>query len=334
MAEILDVFNSDAFGMVSMTRSINKLPYQPKRLGEMGLFDSVGIRTRTAVIEEQDGVLELLPSVPVGTTPNIGKNEKRKVHAFAVPHLVQERQITAESIEGVREFGSESRLQTVAGEVNRLLERMKRNHEATEEWLRIGAIHGNIIDGNGSTVLANLFTVFGVSEVTVDFVLGTDTTKVGNKCLEVLDAVEDALGDASYDHVHALCGRDWFRAFTSHPEVKYAFQYWQESKMLRDDPRAGFEYKGIIFEQYRGKVGANAWINTAQARFFPVGVPDLFVTSYAPADFVETVGTTGLPMYAKQAVDAEFQRFVKVHTQSNPLPLCLRPKCLIKGTTS
>ena len=54
-------------------------------------------------------------------------------------------------------------------------------------------------------------------------------------------------------------------------------------------------------------------------------------TVYAPADYIETVNTIGLPRYAKQATDQEFGRWVKLHTQSNPLPICTRPKTLIKG---
>jgi hypothetical protein len=51
----------------------------------------------------------------------------------------------------------------------------------------------------------------------------------------------------------------------------------------------------------------------------------------APADFVETANTIGLPRYAKQAVDQQFARWVMLHVQSNPLPICTRPRVLIKG---
>lgn len=95
--------------------------------------------------------------------------------------------------------------------------------------------------------------------------------------------------------------------------------------------RGSFEYAGIVFEEYRGKVGTVDYADSNKAHFFPVGVPGLFRQYNAPADFVETVNTLGLPRYAKQAVDQEFGRWVKLHTQSNPLPICTRPKVLIKG---
>jgi hypothetical protein len=49
------------------------------------------------------------------------------------------------------------------------------------------------------------------------------------------------------------------------------------------------------------------------------------------ADFVETANTIGLPRYAKQAVDQQFARWVMLHVQSNPLPICTRPCVLIKA---
>ena len=40
---------------------------------------------------------------------------------------------------------------------------------------------------------------------------------------------------------------------------------------------------------------------------------------------------SSLPRYAKQAVDQQFARWVMLHVQSNPLPICTRPRVLIKG---
>jgi hypothetical protein len=71
--------------------------------------------------------------------------------------------------------------------------------------------------------------------------------------------------------------------------------------------------------------------DASKAYLFPVGVPGLFQQYNAPADFVETANTIGLPRYAKQAVDQQFARWVMLHVQSNPLPICTRPRVLIKG---
>lgn len=44
----------------------------------------------------------------------------------------------------------------------------------------------------------------------------------------------------------------------------------------------------------------------------------------APADFIETVNTMGRPLYSKLSIDKDLQRWVNIHAQSNPLPICMR----------
>jgi hypothetical protein len=37
------------------------------------------------------------------------------------------------------------------------------------------------------------------------------------------------------------------------------------------------------------------------------------------------------PRSIQQAIDQQFARWVMLHVQSNPLPICTRPRVLIKG---
>jgi hypothetical protein len=41
----------------------------------------------------------------------------------------------------------------------------------------------------------------------------------------------------------------------------------------------------------------------------------------ASADSVGAANAIGLPRYAKQAVDAQFTRWIMLHVQANPLPI-------------
>ena len=139
-------------------------------------------------------------------------------------------------------------------------------------------------------------------------------------------------GPQPYEHVHAICGADFFDDLITHSEVAKAYDRYLDGAFLRQgQARGSFEYSGIVFEEYRGRVGTVDFTDASKAYFFPVGVPGLFRQYNAPADFVETANTIGLPRYAKQAVDQQFARWVMLHVQSNPLPICTRPRVLIKG---
>ena len=56
----LDIFNNDAFSLVSLTDSINDMPFVPGRVGQLGLFVERGVPTTSVMIEEKDGVLSLI----------------------------------------------------------------------------------------------------------------------------------------------------------------------------------------------------------------------------------------------------------------------------------
>jgi len=329
-----DVFNSEAFSLVSLTDSINKLPFKAGRIGAMNLFETQGVPTTTVVVEEINGILSLIPSAPRGAPGTLAPTSRRKARSLAIPHIPFEDIVRAEDVQNVRKFGTEDQVATAADIVNAKLERMRQSHELTLEWLRAGALKGIVVDGDGSTTLYNLFTEFNMAApAVVDFLLGTTTTALGDILIGVKEQIEDALGDAQYDHIHAFCGSQFFRKFIEHTDVKYAYQYYQNGAMLLNDPRAGFEYKGVILEVYRGKVAGVPFVASGDARFFPVGVPGLFRTYFAPGDFMETANTLGLEVYAKQEA-LPFNRGIRLHTQSNPLPICTRPGVLIRGYSS
>jgi len=330
---IVNVFDSDLFSLHSLTLSINKLPFKPARIGQLGIFATQGVPTTVVEIEEQNGLLGLLPTRRRGEPASLGRGPKRTVRPLSIPHIPHEDSITAESVQNVRAFGSENQLETVATVVNDRLALMRQNHEVTLEHLRAGALQGRILDADGTTVLCNVFDEFKVEQQSTDFVFGTTTTDIQAKVLSVKRSIEQSLGVAVYDHVHCLCGETWWGKFIAHTLVKAAFDRYQEGAWLREDMRSGFTFCGVTFEEYTGTVGGVSFIPATEARFFPVGTPNLFITYFTPADFMETVNTIGLPVYAKQE-PMKFNRGVDLHTQSNPLPICTRPRVLHRGFTS
>lgn len=328
---MLDVFNDDAFNTVSLTDAILKAPHKPGRIGELGLFRSRGITTTTVVVEEKDGQLALLANTPRGGVGTVNATKKRTSRAFVVPHLERDATVVADEVQGVRAFGSESELETVQSVVGQHLADLRAMHEVTLEHLRIGAIKGIIYDSDGSTPIFNLFTEFGVSQQTKEFDLSSTALNVRQDCVAVQRLIEAELGAAPVSGYRAFCGDDFFDVLIEHDSVKEALKY-QESATLRTDMRKGFLFGGIMFENYHGSVGGVDFVASDEAFVCPEGT-NIFQTYFAPADFIETVNTLGLPMYAKQAADPSgMNRYVTIHSQSNPLALCLRPRAVVKCT--
>jgi len=331
---MLDLFKGNSFNVSELTDAINLVPYKPGRLGEMGLFSNKGVTTRTVIIEERDGVLQLLVSQPWGAPAPVSKKQDRRARSFVVPHFPLIEAVLAGEVQGIRAFGSQTEVEGVAEVVNQKIASMRQSHEATLEWLRIGAIKGIVFDGDTTTVLHNMFTEYGVhKQADQDWDMHTAATEQAPKCTAAIRLIEDALGGTPYDHIHCLMGDNVWDKFVVNTSVKTAFERWVSATgaggFLREDMRKGFYFGGIWFENYRGKVGSTSFIDADEGRVFPVGAPGIFQTINAPADYMETVNTVGKPFYAKQRV-MEFDKGVKIETQSNPLCICTRPKTLIR----
>ena len=332
---MLNPFSNDAFDMVALTAAVNGFPNTYGRIEQLGLMPTEGVRTRTIIIEEMNGVLNLLPTMPVGSPGTLGTQGKRKVRSFVIPHIPHDDVVLPEEVQGLRAFGSENELEALSNLIAKKLQTMRNKHAITLEHLRMGALKGVILDADGST-LYDLYTEFGITAKTVNFALTTTTTEVLLKILEVKRHIEDNLRGEFMTGIYCLCSPGFFDALTTHAKVKEAYARWQQGQILFTDNRTNFSFGGITFEEYRGQATDAAgtvrkFIADDEAHFFPLGTATTFRTYFAPADFNETANTLGLPLYAKQA-PRKFDRGTDLHTQTNPLPICLRPEVLVKGT--
>jgi hypothetical protein len=338
---MLDIFRSDAFGMVSLTTAINKLPYKPSRIGEMGIFNEKGIPTTSVAMEERQGKLSLVAAKARGSMPQVQESVKRVAKMIPCLALPENDTVMADEVQNIRAFGTEDSAAGVAQVVNDKLQRLRQNMEATHEYQRLGAVLGKTYDADGSTVLFDWFSEFGLTQYNIDMDFSSATLQISDKCLAVIQLVEDALGAQTYTRLRAICGNAFFGNLIAHADVKDAFKAWQigsgfnQSQVFTlNSPqvkREGFEYGGIIWENYRGYVGSSPFMPTDEARVFPEGVPDLFQGAFAPAPFMETVNTVGKPVYVKQE-RMKFDVGVELHVSSYPLFWCSRPQVCVKLT--
>jgi hypothetical protein len=329
----LDIFNDDAFSVSSLTAAIINTPHLPSRISGMGIFQEEGITTTTVQIEREGRGLNLVTAGERGQPAAVVAGDKRAMIPFNTQHLPQRATILADEIQNVRSFGSESELETVQSVVNKRLAKMRRNIDATLEYHRLGAIKGQILDANGSTVLLDLFTAFGITQNTHSMALANSATKIRNKIVEAKRKVEDELGGLSYTGLTAICGAGFFDALLAHEDAKAAFDRWQDGAFLREDLRNGFPWAGVVWEEYRGKVGGVDFVGANDAYLIPTGVADMYLTRFAPADYMETANTIGLPYYAKPELMG-FNKGVMLEAQSNPLCINTRPRAVLKMTAA
>lgn len=328
MADIA-LFQDDAFSLSSLSAAINEQPHVPGRIGTLGLFEEDGITTTTIQIERDGDTLALVAAGERGSPAAVVGGSKRSMIPFNTVHLPQRAVIKADEIQNLRAFGSETELEALLTVVNRRLAKMRRQLDATHEFHRVGAIKGAVLDADGKSVLIDLLKYFGIKQTVIALELDSAMTEIRQKCQEVQDAIEDALGATTYTGVRVLCGRNFWNKLIVMRTVKETYLATAMAASLRGDTRDAFDIGGCTFERYRGRVGDVGYIPDDEAYAAPEGVPELFITRFAPADYVEAVNTTGLPYYAKQEL-MDFGKGVEIEAQSNPIHLCTRPKAIVK----
>jgi hypothetical protein len=337
MTVIRNPFDAGGYSLAEMTEAINILPNLYTRLGELGLFEFEGVTQRSVIIEQYEGVLSLLPTVPWGSPATVGTREGRSMRSFAIPHIPHDDAITAADLQGVPALGSDQP-DLLATVMNRKLTLMRRKHAATREYMEVNALRGIVKDGAGTT-LYNYFTEFGLVQQSADFKLGTSTTDIQAVCRSVTAMIEDELQGETMTSVHALCSQGFMDKLLAHKTVREAYQFYQSGlQPLRENVVRRFPFMGIMFEEYRGSVtkhggSTEPLIPANEGIAFPMGTMDTFKTYGAPADLLETANSIGLPMYARQLLEPK-GRWIDLMTQANILPLNKRPRLCIKLHTS
>jgi hypothetical protein len=243
-------------------------------------------------------------------------------------------------VQGVRAFGSETELEMIQDKVAERMATHTQSMDATEDHSRLGAVKGLVTYADGTTL--SMFTLFGVSqEAEIDFDLDNASPASGALRKKVAQAIR--LGAGNLDNApvagwRAVCGDAFYDDLIAHPEVRATYLNQAEASELRrgyvNNATPGiygaFEFGGIVWENYRGSVGSTAFINTDKCHIFPMGVPGMFRSVYAPADYMETVNTMGKPRYAK-IFEMPNDKGVNMEVQTNVLHYATRPKALLLG---
>ena len=316
------------FNVTELSAAISNLPTRIGNPSDAELFRNIPGTTNVFSMEfyEESGIL--VPTTEWGGVAPKNSSGKRTAKSWTIPHMPLEDVVKASDVIGVRAFGSTA-AETVQGKVLDKLQAMKNKIDATLAYRRSKAKQGIIVDADGSTIL-NYFTEFGLSQQVVYFDLGTATTNIAAKCQDVIDQIEDGLGQEVYSSIEVEVDRAFYDALTAHKNVREVFLGWSaaESKLGRSNT-SGFEFGGLKFIVNRQKVGATPLVAASTGHAYPRGTQDVFLNGLAPADFNETVNTLALPYYAKQA-GKQFDRGFDLHVQSNQLPIVAKPKALVK----
>ncbi len=340
---ILDIFNQNAFSVMEMSEGLKEIKHVPGFISRRGLFSTSSISTLAVAIEkDKNQNLMLVPASPRGGVGATFEKKKRSMRMLMVPHFEVNDAVYADEVQSARMFGTENAVETLQARIADRAGEATSFFDLTEEYHRLKVITtGKLYDSDGTTVIYDYATEFGEAlPAEIDFSFDTNINGALRKfCMNVHREMAASLDGLPFSGIEFICGDAFFDDLIANAEVRETYIGTEQAKELRtayvsgsgqNDTFGEVVFGGIRFINYRGSFLGSAAVNTDKAFGYPTGVPGLFRTIYAPADYIETVNRPGLRLYAKQYRMAN-DKGVHLDFQSNALHYVTRPRVLIRA---
>lgn len=341
-------FTGSGFGVSDWTEELNIIPNQWGTINSLGIFAEEGVAEHVIQFDEviKDGAL-IVDRIR-GERANVGRDYKRKIHSFNVPHFPMEDAIYPQDIQGKRAYGSPTEAETFDAVRGRKLERIRQNHAWTLEAARAQAIVLGTVYAPNLTVVQDWYQEFTQTTrpTTIDFLFGTSTTDVMGKIEANIAAIQDNSGSVTITGIVALCGPTFFQRLITHATVKTAYQYYAATNQagnaqpLRDRMATGvnapqhrmFNFGGALFIEMRDKYAGTALIGAADCYFLPTGT-EFFKTYFSPANRFGLVNTVGEQVYVFESMEMNGTAY-KLESESNHISALLKPLLVSASTSS
>ena len=323
-----------ALAMLGLTQkeldeAVTQKPNVPSRLLADPMWREKNLTTTSVMVEFIDGKVNLIPDRSRADAPvqkAFGKDSI--VRTFRVPHLSMQTTIRADQIQDVRKAGTTDAILSNAEAVADEIAEHRDSHDATIEHLMLGAVKGKIVDADGSTIIYDLFSEFGITEPTTSLQFSSATADLGLTIEQTKRAMKKALKGDVASGCTVLCSPEFFDALVSHKSTKEAWLRYQDNVLARENTEGKFAWKGMNFEIYDYNIGATPMIEAGHAHAYLTGMRNGFVRYNAPGNMMTEANKLARAFY----IDAELlehKRGVSIYTEGNPLPMCLRPQTLM-----
>jgi hypothetical protein len=333
---------TNAFSVIDYTQELALVPTKWSLLNDIGLFSNESLTTNTVTFEEQNQTLALVTDQYRGAKPRANSDDVRKLHAYPIAHYPVVDALKPEDLQGVRAYGSQDVAETKAAAIARKVAKISRAFDDALELARFRTLSTLQVYAPNGTISGNFATDFGITQKSVNFVLGTAGTDVVAKVEEVIAHMQDNAQGTTVAGVVGYCSPAFFAAFISHPKIVAAYQYYASSdaqNVLRN--RAGnsmsmfrqFVYAGVTLIEVRGAIGGVNLVNAGEAIFVPTGTEDVFVTYYGPANKMDLVNTVAEQRYL-WTFDSPKGESTEIEAEANWINVIRQPALIVKATNT
>lgn len=337
----IEAIVNERFTSLELTQAIEKRQNEYGLLNGLGIFVEKGIPDRHVKIESKDSSLQIIATSATGTpAPADDSPDGRGVRILPTFRHAKMYKLIAEELQGVRKFGSDDELENFDEKMLEKLDLIQREYRQTKEFLRWGALKGNVYDADGVKVLYNVYDLMGETQKIIEWDLEEENDDpIQDGTDELHDYFEDeALGEIITGTV-MLCSPGYMKKMKKNKAFREAYKYFAgQPNPHRESLRRPFEFKDVLYLQHRGKCTfkksdgttvTHQFIPTDEAIAVPMGTVETFRTFFGPAEFMETVNTIGQEIYVKPDI-MKLNMGVELHAFQHSLNLVTKPRLVVR----
>lgn len=333
---------NNVFKVQDFTEAVIQVPNTWGTINELGIFTNESVMTSIVSFEEIVEGNGILIDRVRGERNTVNRGDVRRARQFSIPHFPLDDEILPKDLIANSRYNQRSQAEVLADVRDRKMRDIRRKHATTLEIARAQLLTAGTVYAPSGTVSQNWFTEFGVTQTSIDFVLGTGATDVRGKFEQAIAAIQDNAGLVDMTGIVCLASPEWFTKFINHATINNAYMYFagtnQNGNPLRD--RVGganamhreFNFMGVRIIEMRDTLAGTRLIPANTCVFVPTGT-DAFKTFFAPCETrMSTVNTLGEEMYwFEQDMN---DKGIVIETETNFANACMRPALIVAGTTS
>lgn len=341
MSTVLDYLTAPEFSDDNLTEAINVAPYNTGRPAQLGIFTDTPIHTTYVKLGISEEELTVIPARERGGESNVNMRSDRSGVSFDIPHFPLDDGIKPSDIQNLTAWGTDHIMMSLEDVYNNRLDTMRAKHDLTHSYLDWGALNGVVMDGEGK-ILLNVYDKFDLTENVISFDLLTNSTDVSGKNREAKALIRKELRGTASTGVRVLAGKDFFDAYVKHPAVLAELRAYPGATPNpgRDDIQDTFTFAGVTLErideeykvrQANGTLVSKKAIKDDEAIALPLGTP-FFKRYVAPPDTLSGANRRPQPdtKIFVSTDDLPHDKGRDIHTESNVLPICVRPQLMIR----
>lgn len=339
----MDYLRDPRYSVRNLSDAILKIPNLYSFLTDMGLFPERGISTTYVEIEAKAGQLNIIPTSQRGAPAPYKTKTTRNLRVLKTLFLQLNDKLVPSDLQNLPAFGMPGFFEAFDALLAERFNDIQRYYRQTHEYYKWGALRGDVLDADGSTVLYNCYTEMGESQSDFDFLFGTTTAngplnavKAGRRHME-----RNLLGEPMTGTLW-LCSAEFWDDVTQHP---YMMKYY-ENQIGRPNPYVDdlpvFQVGNDIFVEHNGIASylgddgtstTHRFIPANEAIGIPLGTQQVFRSYFAPGEMMSTVNMPGQAIYVSTK-ELDHGAGIEIHTESAPLFVVQKPRLVVRGYSS